>query len=138
MCSVHEDRALYDWLCWAEESGPSFLRTIAEASFMGDLKNYNLMWPALFKLKEANPRTGLSMRLLSDDAAKSSVVLDRDPTKRKVSTPPALAFDARSVLVAPQGRLLVLHLRASMEHVRYRSSVPRMPPSVDFDAVPLV
>jgi hypothetical protein len=56
MCSVHEDRALYDWLRWAEESGPSFLRTMAEASFMADLKNYNLLQPVLLELKKDWPK----------------------------------------------------------------------------------
>ena len=57
---------------------PSFLRTIAEAAFTADLKNYNFLRPALLKLKEANPGTGLGVCRLSDDAAKSLVVLDRE------------------------------------------------------------
>jgi hypothetical protein len=61
MCSVYEDTELYDWLRWAEENGTSFLRRIADAAFVADLKNYNLIRPALLKLKEANPRTGWSM-----------------------------------------------------------------------------
>ena len=44
-----------------EENGPSFRRTIAEAAFTADLKNYNLLRAALLKLKEANPRTGWNM-----------------------------------------------------------------------------
>lgn len=59
MCSVYDDVELLDWLRWAEENGPSFLPTIAEAAFTADLKNYNLIRPALLKLKEANPMTGL-------------------------------------------------------------------------------
>jgi hypothetical protein len=46
MCSVYDDVELHDWLRWAEENGPSFLRTIAEAAFAADLKNYNLIRPA--------------------------------------------------------------------------------------------
>jgi hypothetical protein len=38
MCSVYDDVELHDWLRWAEENGPSFLRTIAEAPFTADLK----------------------------------------------------------------------------------------------------
>lgn len=41
-------------------------------------------------------------------------------------------------LVAPQRRPLVLHLRARMEHVRHGRSMSRVPPSVEFDAVPFV
>jgi hypothetical protein len=41
-------------------------------------------------------------------------------------------------LVAPQGRPLVLCLRAPLEHVRYRGCLPRLPPPMDFDAVPQV
>jgi hypothetical protein len=37
-------------------------------------------------------------------------------------------------LVAPQGRPLVLCLRAPLEHVRYRGCLPRLPPPMDFDA----
>jgi hypothetical protein len=37
--SVYEDVELLDWLRWAEENGPSFLRTIAEAAFTADLKD---------------------------------------------------------------------------------------------------
>ena len=59
MISPSTDGELHDWLRWAEENGPSFLRAIAEAAFTADLKNYNLIRPALLKLKEANPRTGL-------------------------------------------------------------------------------
>jgi hypothetical protein len=85
MGSVYEDVELFDWLVWADEHGPSFLRTIAEAAFSADLKNYNLLRPALLKLKEANPRTGWSMRTLSDDA--TSVVLDREPDQAKSLDP---------------------------------------------------
>ncbi len=58
MCSVYEDAELYDWLRWAEENGTSFLRTMAQAAFVADIKHYLLLRPTLFKLKEANPRTG--------------------------------------------------------------------------------
>jgi hypothetical protein len=60
MCSVYDDVELLDWLRWSHENGPSFLRTIVEAVFTADLKNYNLLRPALLKLKETNPRTGWS------------------------------------------------------------------------------
>ena len=70
-----------------EENGTSFLRRIAEAAFTADLKNHNLLRPALLKLKEANPRTGWSMCALSDAAAKSSVVLDRELDEEKSKGP---------------------------------------------------
>ena len=35
---------------------PSFLRTIAEASFMADLKNYHLLRPVLLELKKEWPK----------------------------------------------------------------------------------
>ena len=41
-------------------------------------------------------------------------------------------------LVAPQRRPVVLHLRALMEHLRYRRSVPCLSSPVDFNAVPIV
>ena len=87
MCSVYDDVELLDWLRWAEENGPIFLRTIAEAAFTADLKDYNLIRPALLNLKEANPRTGLGVCRLSDDAAKSSVVLDRELEQEKSRDP---------------------------------------------------
>ena len=34
-----------------------------------------------------------------------------------------------------QGRPLVLHVRVFVEHLRYRRSVPRLPPPLDFNAV---
>jgi hypothetical protein len=58
MCSVYEDAELYDWLRWADENGTSFLRTMAQAAFVADIKHYLLLRPTLLKLKEANPRTG--------------------------------------------------------------------------------
>ena len=56
MCSVYDDVELLDWLRWAEGDGPSFLRTIAEASFMADLKNYNLLRPVRPELKKEWPK----------------------------------------------------------------------------------
>jgi hypothetical protein len=56
MCSVYDDVELFDWLRWTEENGPSFLKTVAEAAFLADLANYNLLRPALLKLKESNPQ----------------------------------------------------------------------------------
>jgi hypothetical protein len=87
MCSVYDDVELLDWLRWSQENGPSFLRTIVEAAFTADLKNYNLLRPALLTLKEANPRAGWSMCALSDDAVESSVVLDRDLDQEKSLDP---------------------------------------------------
>jgi len=63
-----------------------------------------------------------------------SVVLDRESDQEK-SLDPLRSPDSMPALrlVAPQGRPLVLHLRASMEYVRHRRSVPGVPPPVDFD-----
>jgi hypothetical protein len=55
MCSVYEDTELYDWLRWADEHAPSFLRITAEAAFTADRKNYNLLRPDRLKLHDANP-----------------------------------------------------------------------------------
>jgi len=52
-----------------------------------DLPHYLLLRPVLLKLKEANPQTGWSMCILSDDAAKSSVVLDREIEQEKSRDP---------------------------------------------------
>lgn len=51
MWSVYEDAELYDWLHWASEHGSSFLRRIAEAALVADLKHYNLLRPVLLELK---------------------------------------------------------------------------------------
>jgi hypothetical protein len=40
----------------AEENGPSFRRTIAEAAFTADLNDYNLLRPALLELKREWPK----------------------------------------------------------------------------------
>jgi hypothetical protein len=58
MCSVYDDVELFDWLRWTEENSPGFLKTVAEAAFLADLANYNLLRPALLKLKDSNPQTG--------------------------------------------------------------------------------
>jgi len=52
MLSVYEDADLYDWLRWAEDAHASnFLRAIAEAAFIADLKHYALLRPILLELK---------------------------------------------------------------------------------------
>ena len=56
MCSAYDDVELLDWLRWSVESGPSFLRTIAEGAFMSDLKNHRLIRPALLELKQEWPK----------------------------------------------------------------------------------
>lgn len=51
--SASTDPELRIWLRWASDSGevPSFVRTIAQAAFLADLKNYALLRPVLLKLK---------------------------------------------------------------------------------------
>lgn len=51
MLSVYEDAELYDWLRWADQHGGSFLRAIAEAAFLADLKHYNMLRPVLLELR---------------------------------------------------------------------------------------
>ena len=58
MWSVYEDAELYDWLRWADQHGSGFLRAIAEAAFVADLKHYNLLRPVLVELKRAWPSVG--------------------------------------------------------------------------------
>jgi hypothetical protein len=71
MWSVYDDPELYDWVRWADQHGSSFLRAIAEAAFVSDLKHYALLRPVLLKLKEDEPRSSAS-----------SVVVDREEEKR--------------------------------------------------------
>ncbi len=59
MCSVREDVELLPWLRWAEQNGTSFLRTIAEAAFLADLKHYHLLRPVLITLKAMHPEKDL-------------------------------------------------------------------------------
>jgi len=51
------DEELHDWLRWTDENGSSFLRAIAEAAFVSDLKLYALLRPTLIKLREMYPET---------------------------------------------------------------------------------
>jgi hypothetical protein len=50
------DVELHDWLRWAEEDGSSFVKTMAEAALIADLKHYNLLRPALLELKREWPK----------------------------------------------------------------------------------
>ncbi len=52
--SANTDPDLRDWLRWASESGEasSFDRTIAEAAFIADLRDYSLLRPVLLELKQ--------------------------------------------------------------------------------------
>ena len=79
------------------------------------------------------------MCALSDDPAKSSVVLDRALDQEKSLDPSGPSHKMSTIrLVAPQGRPLVLYLRPLMEHVRNGRSVPRLPPPVDLNPVPFL
>lgn len=55
MNSPVSDEDLYGWLRWAEENGSSFLRAVAEATLLADLKHYNLLRPVLLALKKEWP-----------------------------------------------------------------------------------
>ena len=54
---------------------------------MADLKNYNLLRPALLKLQQANPRTDCGMCAISDVPTKLSVVSDHEVEKEKSPNP---------------------------------------------------
>ena len=54
----YNDPELADWLHWAEDTLdlPIFIRTIAEAAFFADLRNYPLLRPVLLEVKRQCPR----------------------------------------------------------------------------------
>lgn len=52
-----DDDELRGWLRWAERNGSGFLRAIAEAALVSDLRHYNLIRPVLLKLREMYPET---------------------------------------------------------------------------------
>jgi hypothetical protein len=54
--STYTDTELHDWLRWADEHGSSFLRAIAEAAFVADLKHYSLLRPVLLELMKELPK----------------------------------------------------------------------------------
>ena len=58
--------------------------------------------------------------------------------KRKASTRSALAYDVHYAVVAPHGRPLALYLPPPAEHVRYRRSVPGVPPPLDLNPMSFV
>ena len=51
--SATTDPELRDWIRWASDSGevPIFVRTIADAASIADLRNYALLRPVLLELK---------------------------------------------------------------------------------------
>jgi len=51
-----EDVELHDWLRWAEGNGSGFLKTMAEAALIADLKHYNLLRVVLLELKKEWPK----------------------------------------------------------------------------------
>ena len=53
--SATTDNELRDWLASAAEHGTSFLRAIAEAAFLSDLKHYRVLRPVLLNLKKMYP-----------------------------------------------------------------------------------
>jgi hypothetical protein len=71
------DDELQNWLRWELENGSSFLRAIAEAALVADLKHYNLLRPVLLGLKDGESRS-----------ANSSTVLDRELKEDKGLDPP--------------------------------------------------
>jgi hypothetical protein len=55
---ANDDTELCDWLHWVSEGGavPSFVRAVAQAAFLADLRHYALLRPVLLELAEQNPR----------------------------------------------------------------------------------
>jgi hypothetical protein len=81
--SPYTDPELRDWLRWASESHevPMFVRTIAEAAFLADLRNYAQLRPVLREVKRQYPRPTIVERIRSvvaDDFPHYSVVFDED------------------------------------------------------------
>ena len=56
MDSASTDPELHDWLVLAEEHGSNFIRALAEAALVADLKHYTLLRPGLLKVKEDETR----------------------------------------------------------------------------------
>lgn len=52
MDSAYTDPELHEWLVWAEEHGSNFMRALAEAAMVADIKHFNLLRPVLLKLKK--------------------------------------------------------------------------------------
>jgi hypothetical protein len=46
------DPELSEWLRWVDVKGSTFLRTMAQAAFYADLKNYELLRPVLLELQK--------------------------------------------------------------------------------------
>ena len=62
--SAYTDNELRDWLVWSSSANvSSFLRAISEAAMVADLKSYNLLRPALLRLKEDESRSSTSSAL---------------------------------------------------------------------------
>ena len=59
--SATTDPELRDWIRWASDSGevPIFVRTIADAASIADLRNYALLRPVLLELKRRRPQGSL-------------------------------------------------------------------------------
>ena len=79
------------------------------------------------------------MGALSDEFAKSSVVLDRELDQEKSLDPSGPRIRCPLCGWSPRkDGLLVLYVRALVEHVRYRGRLPCLPAPVGFDSVPFL
>src|ERR1700722_12966479 len=79
------------------------------------------------------------MCALSDDAAKSPLVLEPDVETDKRDEPSGATHPMPTLrLVAPQARCMVLRLPPHVEYLRHRRSLPRVPSPMDFDSVPFL
>jgi hypothetical protein len=56
--SGNDDPDLRNWLRWAVEGGdvPTFVRAVAEAASIADLKHYALLRPVLLELMQEYPQ----------------------------------------------------------------------------------
>jgi hypothetical protein len=50
--SIYTDDELRDWLGFQQEHGSNFLKAVAEAALIADIRDYNLMRPLLLELKK--------------------------------------------------------------------------------------
>jgi len=80
-CSAYTDPELHDWLIWAEENGSNFLRVIAEAAFVSDLKHYALLRPILLKLKADESRSATSSTVVDRELEEERKAAGSDPAR---------------------------------------------------------
>lgn len=58
--SAYTDPELHDWIIRVEEYGSNFMRALAKAALVADIKHFNLLRPVLLKLKQEETRHATS------------------------------------------------------------------------------